>query len=123
MQLVQVALRSTDLVRSAAWWTTVLQTEPRATFDPPGLLFYDLAGVRLLLDHGGPVATVYGRVADLRAELGRGGGGGVPAVAEPQVIFHHTDDTLGPAGHDELMAFVADPDGNVLRLVEWVAAD
>ena len=116
MQLVQVALRSTDLVRSAAWWTTVLQVKPPCPATR-------LAGVRLLLDHGGPVATVYGRVADLRAELARLAAAGVPAVAEPHVIFHHTDDTLGPAGHDELMAFVADPDGNVLGLVEWVAAD
>ena len=37
---------------------------------------------------------------------------GVEIVAEPHVIFSHTDDSLGPAGMDEWMAFVKDSEGN-----------
>jgi methylmalonyl-CoA/ethylmalonyl-CoA epimerase len=34
------------------------------------------------------------------------------------VIFGHEDDTLGPAGTDEWMAFVRDTEGNLVGLVE-----
>jgi methylmalonyl-CoA/ethylmalonyl-CoA epimerase len=123
MQLVQVALRSSDLARSRAWWSVVLEAEPRACFDPPGLLFYDLDGVRLLLDAGGPVGTVYVRVADMAATTARLAAAGIPLTTEPHVIFRHDDDTLGPAGYDEQMAFTTDPDGNLVGLICWVGTD
>ena len=50
MKLVQVALRATDLDRAAAFYSDLLGTEPIARFDPPGLVFFDLGGTRLLLD-------------------------------------------------------------------------
>jgi hypothetical protein len=34
------------------------------------------------------------------------------------VIFHHADDLLGPAHHDEWYAFVRDSEGNLVGLVE-----
>ena len=42
---------------------------------------------------------------------------------EPHVIFSHSDDTLGPAGTDEWMAFVRDSEGNMVGLVEQRPAD
>ena len=33
-------------------------------------------------------------------------------MSRPHVIFTHHDDTLGPAGHDEWQAFIADFEGN-----------
>ncbi len=120
MQLVQVALRATDLARSRLWWSALLEAEPTATYDPPGLLFYELAGVRLLLDVGAPPGTVYVRVDDLAATVARLAVAGITLTGEPHVIFRHDDDTLGPAGHDEQMAFVTDPDGNTVGLVCWV---
>ena len=38
--------------------------------------------------------------------------------SEPHVIFGHDDDTLGPAGTDEWMAFFVDPEGTTVGLVE-----
>jgi methylmalonyl-CoA/ethylmalonyl-CoA epimerase len=35
------------------------------------------------------------------------------------VIFHHDDDTLGPAGSDEWHAFIRDTEGNLVGLVGW----
>lgn len=42
---------------------------------------------------------------------------GVEIVGEPQLIFHHSDDTIGKAGVDEWMAFITDSEGNTVGLV------
>jgi len=122
MELVQVAQHAQDLDRAAAFYTRLLGTEPVARFDPPGLLFYGLDGVRLLLDAGAPSSLLYLRVDDLHALIGRLRADGVSIDSEPHVIFRHQDASLGPAGHDEWQAFVRDPEGNLLGLVEMVAS-
>lgn len=116
MRLVQVAQHAADLDRAAAFYGKLLGAAPTARYDPPGLVFFDLDGVRLLLDAGAPATTLYLDVGSVHAAVER-----VRAfaevVGEPHVIFHHDDDTLGPAGHDEWQAFVRDPDGHVVGLV------
>ena len=116
--LVQVAQRAEDLARAAAFYGDLLGVEPAATFDPPGLMFFDLDGTRLLLDRGAPSALVYLRVSDIDGTVERLRGRGVRVETEPHVIFGHDDDTLGPAGTDEWMAFVEDSEGNLVGLVE-----
>jgi methylmalonyl-CoA/ethylmalonyl-CoA epimerase len=59
MRLIQVAQHADDLDRAARFYATLLEAEPVARFDPPGLLFFDLEGVRLLLDRNAPTALVY----------------------------------------------------------------
>lgn|SRR6478735_2247847 len=117
MGLVQVAQRATDLDRAAAFYTDLLGAQPTARFDPPGLLFYDLDGVRLLLDVNAPTALLYLHVDDLDATLERLRAHGVTVESEPHVIFRHEDDTLGPAGTDEWHAFVRDSEDNLVGLV------
>jgi catechol 2,3-dioxygenase-like lactoylglutathione lyase family enzyme len=117
MDLVQVAQRATDLDRAVAFYSDLLGAPPSARFDPPGLVFFDLDGVRLLLDVGAPSALLYLRVDDLDATVTRLRAAGVPVESEPHVIFRHDDDTLGPAGTDEWHAFVRDPEGNLVGLV------
>ena len=39
------------------------------------------------------------------------------------MIFQHTDDTLGPAGTDEWMAFITDSEGNTVGLVSYATSD
>ncbi len=116
--LVQVALHADDLPRATAFYADLLGTAPIASFDPPGLVFFDRGGVRLLLDRGAPSALLYHRVDDIEATVQRLRGAGVSVESEPHVIFGHDDDTLGPAGTDEWMAFVTDPEGNLVGLVE-----
>ena len=61
---------------------------------------------------------LYLAVDDVRASASRRcAADGVEVVAEPHVIFQHTDDTLGPAGTDEWMAFIKDSEGNTVGLV------
>ena len=55
--------------------------------------------------------SIYFEVDDVHATVGRLRAGGVQVVGEPQLIFSHTDDTLGPAGNDEWMAFILDSEG------------
>jgi len=118
MGLVQVAQRALDLDRAAVFYTDLLGSPPTARFDPPGLLFFDLDGVRLLLDVNAPSALVYLRVDDVAATVERLRGQGVVVESEPHVIFRHEDDTLGPAGTDEWHAFVRDSEGNLVGLVQ-----
>jgi methylmalonyl-CoA/ethylmalonyl-CoA epimerase len=115
--IVQVAQRAVDLERARDFYAALLDAAPTAEFRPPGLVFFDLEGVRLLLDEGAPSALVYLGVPDLDAVLARCRRDGVEIVTEPHVIFSHTDDTLGPAGTDEWMAFLRDSEGNTIALV------
>ena len=117
MQLVQIAQHAEDLDRAARFYTELLGTGPVATY-PPGLVFFDLGGLRLLLDRGAPSALHYLGVPDLEATVGRLRERGAAVESEPHLIFGHDDDTLGPAGTDEWMAFVRDSEGNLLGLVE-----
>ncbi len=118
MTLVQIAQHAADLQRASSFYADLLGTPPVATFDPPGLVFFDLGGVRLLLDRGAPSCLLYLRVDDIDATLERLRAAGVPVESEPHVIFGHDDDTLGPADTDEWMAFVTDSEGNHVGLVE-----
>jgi methylmalonyl-CoA/ethylmalonyl-CoA epimerase len=113
-----VAQRAEDLDRAAAFYGRLLDAEPTARFDPPGLLFFDVEGVRLLLDRGAPTSLIYLRVENVHEALERLPGE-VEVVTHPHVIFHHDDDTLGPAGHDEWQAFIRDSESNVIGLVSF----
>ena len=117
MQLVQIAQHAEDLDRATRFYTELLGAAPVAAY-PPGLVFFDLGGVRLLLDRAAPSALHYYPVADIDAAVERLRAGGAAVQSEPHVIFSHEDATLGPAGTDEWMAFVHDPDGNLVGLVE-----
>ena len=118
MRLVQVAQHADDLDRASAFYEALLGVSATARFDPPGLLFFDLDGVRLLLDRNAPSALLYLHVDDVATAVARLGAG-AEVISEPHVIFTHYDDTLGPAGNDEWQAFVKDSEGNTLGLVSF----
>ena len=123
MRLTQVAQRATDLDRAAAFYTELLGTGPVARFDPPGLLFFDLDGTRLLLEGGAPSATLYLQVPSVRERIEQLREVGVHIEAEPAVIFTHADDALGPAGMAEWMGFIRDSEDNVVGLVSHEPPD
>lgn len=122
MKLAQVAVRATDLDRAATFWSRLLGTAPTGRFEPPGLLFFDLDGTRLLLEGAAPPSLLYLYVDDLPAALAAVRDH-VEVTAEPHVIFHHEDDALGPAGTDEWQALLTDPDGNTVGLVSHVRSE
>ncbi len=118
--LLQVALRADDLDVAEAFYSRLLDAAPAGRFEPPGLLFFVVGGVRLLLEGGAPAGAVYLRVNDARDALERAREAGAEVVSQPHRIFGHGDDSLGPAGHDEVHAFVRDPSGNLVGLVAMV---
>lgn len=122
MRLMQVAQHAEDLKRAAAFYAALLDSEPRALFDPPGLLFFDIGGVRLLLEKGAPSSLIYLEVGDLYGTVTTLRRRGVRIIADPQLIFGHTDDSLGPADSEEWMAFIEDSEGNTLGLVSRLRA-
>jgi methylmalonyl-CoA/ethylmalonyl-CoA epimerase len=117
MDVLQVAQHADDLDRARDFYTRLLGAQPSGFFDPPGLLFFQAGSVRLLLELNAPSALLYLKVDDLDATVAALRADGVEIVAEPQVIFTHTDDRLGPAGTRELMAFFRDSEGNTVGLV------
>ena len=118
MHLLQIAQHADDLDRAADFYTVLLDQPPLARFDPPGLLFFDLDGTRLLLDHEAPSALLYLRVDNVHEALDRLDGL-ADVVSPPHVIFTHRDDRLGPPDHEEWQAFIRDSEGNTVGLVAF----
>ena len=123
MKLTQVAQRATDLDRAATFYTDLLGTPPTGKFDPPGLLFFDLDGTRLLLEGGTNSATLYLQVDSVRERIEALRAKGVAVEAEPHVIFVHADDSLGPAGMAEWQGFIRDSEDNLVGLVSHEPPD
>ncbi|SDG72823.1 VOC family protein [Microbacterium pygmaeum] len=118
MRFAQIAQRAEDLDRAADFYTVLLDTPPSARFDEPGMLFFDLDGVRLLLDRNAPSSLVYLHVDNVHATLERLDGL-ADVVREPHVIFTHHGDALGPDGYEEWQAFIRDSEGNTIGLVAF----
>jgi methylmalonyl-CoA/ethylmalonyl-CoA epimerase len=118
MEILQVAQHADDLDRAAAFYELLLGGPPAGRFEP-GLLFFNVGRSRLLLEQAAASALVYFEVDDVHATLDQLRASGVEVVSEPQVIFSHADDTLGPAGNDEWMAFIRDSEGNTVGLVSY----
>lgn len=122
MDLIQIAQHADDLDRAEKFYANLLGSGSTGRFDPPGLLFFDLGGTRLLLDRAAPSALIYLAVPHLHERIDQLRGAGVTIEHEPHIIFEHEDDSLGPAGTKEWQAFIRDSEGNLVGLVEHVAA-
>ncbi|MHC2997709.1 VOC family protein [Microbacterium sp. HJ5] len=121
MRLVQIAQHADDPDRAADFYTVLLDATPTARFDPPGLVFFDLDGVRLLLDRNAPSSLIYLHVDNVHETLERLDGV-VDVATPPHVIFAHEDDRLGPRGHEEWQTFIKDSEGNLVGLVAFQRA-
>jgi len=117
-RLVQVALHASDLDRAATFYGDLLGAEPTGRFEPPGLLFFDVGGTRLLLEGNAPSSMLYLEVPDVRRSVEELRGR-TEIVSEPHALFTHEDGALGPAGTTEWQAFVTDSEGNLLGLVSF----
>ena len=114
----QIGLHAEDLARAEAFYRDVVGARFVARYDPPGLLFFDLGGVRLLLEAGAPASLLYLRVADIHATWANLLGAGVTTESEPHVIHKDEAGEFGPPGNEEWMAFFRDSEGNLVGLVE-----
>jgi methylmalonyl-CoA/ethylmalonyl-CoA epimerase len=119
-QIGQIAVPVSDVDRAVAFYRDTLGM--RFLFQaPPGLAFFDCAGIRLMLD--GPAkaqannysSVIYYKVRDLHAAHEMLAARGVVFDAEPHLIAKLPD-------HELWMAFFHDPDENVLALMSEVRA-
>jgi methylmalonyl-CoA/ethylmalonyl-CoA epimerase len=117
MDVFQVAQRVNDLSRAKAFYERLLDTPASGFFEKPGMVFFHAGPVRLLLESSGTSSLIYFKVDDVRKSIESLRADGVEVVSEPYVIYRHSDDSLGPAGTDEWLAFIRDSEGNLLGLV------
>jgi catechol 2,3-dioxygenase-like lactoylglutathione lyase family enzyme len=114
----QIAVPVGDIERAIAFYRDVLGM--RFLFKaPPGLGFFDCAGVRLMLDApaksqaGSHGSVIYYKVSDLDAAFETLSGRGVRFEERPHLIARMPD-------HELWMAFFRDPDENLLALMAEV---
>ncbi|MDG4851870.1 MULTISPECIES: VOC family protein [unclassified Mesorhizobium] len=112
-----------DLDRTLAFWHDVLGMSVHARYDPPGIAFIIAGGVRLFFGDGVPPGTVYLDIAGLEAFHAEAKAAGVPFTASPALVHRDTEGRFGPAGESEWMAFLKDPAGNTIGLVERLAPE
>lgn len=122
-RLHQVAAHADDLEASRAFYQDVLGARLLGRFEPPGLLFFDFAGVRLLLERNAAPATLYFRVDDIHAAYTALTEHGVMFEGEPHRIHRDDEGVFDNPGTDEWMVFFRDPGGNVLALASRTRGD
>ena len=116
-QIGQIAVPVSDIERAIRFYRDTLGMHFlfRA---PPNLAFFDLGGVRLMLDgpakaQGGNSSTIYYKVADLELAFTTLSKRGVQFEAKPHLLAKMPD-------HDLWMAFLRDPDNNLIALMSEV---
>jgi methylmalonyl-CoA/ethylmalonyl-CoA epimerase len=116
-QIGQIAVPVSDIDRAVAFYRDTLGM--RFLFQaPPGLGFFDCGGVRLMLDapakvQAGNGSIIYYKVADLNTAYEALSARGVEFEAKPHLVAKLPD-------HELWMAFLRDPDRNLLALMSEV---
>jgi len=114
----QVSLVYTDMAESRHFYEKILGAKFLVQFDPPGLVFFDFCGTRLLLDKNGKPGLLYFRVTDIEHKFSTLQSRGLKFESEIQAVFKDDDGIFGNKGETEYMAFFNDPADNTLALVE-----
>ncbi len=115
-EIGQIRVQVTDVDRSVAFYRNVLGVPFLFAF--PGMAFFDLDGVRLMLVEPegrafGGESAIYYRVADIGLAVRTLEARGVTFDDQPHVVHRDPE-------YDLWMAFFRDPDGNVLALMSEV---
>lgn len=117
--LRQVALSAgRDIDATLAFWLDVLGLPVHARYDPPGIAFIIAGGTRLFFTGGIPQATVYLDIVDLDSFHEMASDRGIAFTTAPTLVHRDSSGEFGPAGESEWMAFLKDPAGNTIGLVE-----
>ena len=113
-QIGQIAVPVTDIERSIRFYRDNLGM--RFLFQAaPGLAFFDLNGIRLMLDgpakaQAGNSSVIYYKVDDLQSAFETLSKRSIQFETEPRLIAKMPD-------HDLWMAFLRDPDKNLIALM------
>lgn len=121
-KLFQVSLPARNISESVTFYQDILRCRLIAAFDKPvSMAFFDLGGTRLMLEESSDTVTssvIYVKTSDLEKQASELATRGVKVRQQPHLIHHDADGTFGTAGESEYMAFIEDPTGNVIGLVE-----
>ena len=115
-QIRQISVFAKDLDEAISFYRDKLGAKFLQKFDPPGLVFFDFSGTRLLLEKNGPKATLYFKVDDIDAAHDELKAKAVEFIQGPHLIFRDDEGMFGAPGEEEWMAFFTDPSGNTLAL-------
>jgi len=116
----QIAVFAKDLDEAITFYRDILGATYITRFDPPGLVFFDFGGTRVLLEPTGPKASVYFRVDDVHSAYEELKAKGIKFIADPHLIFRDENGIFGTAGEEEWMAFFSDPSENILALASRI---
>ena len=111
--IAQIALSVRDIAGATTFYRDSLGLEH--LFDVPGMSFFDVGGVRLMLsgqggEPGGRGTVIYLKVDDLAAAHA--------ALAARKVPFEQPPHVVGRTPTSEVsLAFCTDPDGNLIGLM------
>jgi methylmalonyl-CoA/ethylmalonyl-CoA epimerase len=118
-QIGQIAVPVSDIEQAITFYRDVLGMRFLFEATPPGLGFFDVGGVRLMLDVPAKSdsqhcsSIIYYQVPDLEAAFATLSERGVRFETDPHLIAKLPD-------HELWMAFFRDPDDNVLALMTEV---
>ncbi len=116
MKIRQIAIGCKDVARAEEFYTRLLGKNPTAVFNPPGFIFYDLDGTRLLIEVGGPSSLIYLAVEDVKAAVADLKSCGFKISIEPHIVFPDPAGVFDKPGN-EWLAFVEDSEGNQIGLM------
>ncbi len=112
----QIGANMEDLEATKAFYKDLLGAKHIADFEPPGILFFEFSGARLIFEKGNPLAVLYFWVDDIDASYAELLDKGVRFESEPHLIHRDEDGLFGTPGCEEWMAFFKDPGSNTLAL-------
>ncbi|MGI9324901.1 MAG: VOC family protein [Pseudomonadales bacterium] len=112
----QVGANLVDLEETKAFYTNALGARYIADFDPPGILFFEFAGTRILFEKGNPPAVLYFWVDDIDDAHATLVNRGVQFDSDPHLIHRDDSGTFDNPGTEEWMAFFKDPGGNTIAI-------
>ena len=112
----QIAIFAQDLDEAITFYRETLGARYLEKYDPPGLVFFEFSGVRVLLEKAGPKSTLYFWVDDIDSAYAELRSKGIEFISEPQLIHKDDAGVFGKPGNGEWMAFFSDPSGNILAL-------
>ena len=115
-RISQIAIRGDDLDQARSFYEDLLGAAFIACYDPPGLLFFNFEGTRLLIERSAPISVVYFWVDDIDESYRQLIARRVRFESEPHMIHADVTGVFGLSGEEEWMAFFKDPSGNTLAL-------
>lgn len=115
-RLHQIGARAGDPEETRRFYREVLGARYVGQFDPPGLLFFDFAGTRLLFERSSAPATLYFWVDDIDGAYAELTAKGVAFDGPPHLVHRDDQGQFDNPGTEEWMAFFHDPGGNTVAL-------